>query len=99
MLSFVGNKLIIFVIIQIVLGKKRRKFGKKIDDFEINVSNGVKGILYNFQSFYSNNPKVSKPLKTSKNGKGIEFLSRIFQENKKEKFHNSPKKFKPLGMA
>ena len=44
---------------------------KKWGDFEINVLNGVKGILDNFQSVDSNNPKVSKSLKTSKNGKGI----------------------------
>ena len=71
---------------------------KKWGDFEINVLNGVKGILDNFQSVDSNNPKVLKPLRASKNGKGIGFLSKISQENKKEKFQKLPQEFKPLGM-
>ena len=43
--------------------------------------------------------KGAKSLRISKNGKGIGFLSRISQENKKEKFQNLPQKFKPLGVA
>ena len=71
---------------------------KKWGDFEIKVMDGVKGILDNFQSVDSNNPKVSKPLRSSKNGKKIGFISKISQENKKEKFQNLPPNFKPLGM-
>ena len=50
---------------------------KKLGNFEIDALNGVKGILDNFKSVNSNNPKVSKALRTSKNGKGIGFLSKI----------------------
>ena len=52
----------------------------------------------NFQSVDSNNPKVSNPLRSSKNGKEIGFLSKISQDNKKEKFQKLPEEFKPLGM-
>ena len=55
--------------------------------------------IFNFQSVDSSNPKVSKPLRTSKNEKEIEFLLRIPQENKKEKFQNLPQEFKPLGIT
>jgi hypothetical protein len=61
--------------------------------------NGVKGILDNFQSVDSNNPKVSKPLRFSKNGQEMGFLSKIPQENKKEKFQELPKKYDPLNIA
>ena len=62
------------------------------------VFNGVKGILDNFQSVGSNNPKVSKPLRASKNGKRIGFLSLISKENKKKKFQKLPQEFKPFWM-
>ena len=62
---------------------KEERMAKKWGNFEINVLNGVKGILDNFQSVDSNNPKVSKPLRSSKNGKGIGFLSKISQKKRK----------------
>ena len=98
MLAFVDNKLYL-ELYESYKEIKEERVAKKWGDFEINVLNGVKGILDNFQSVDSNNPKVSKPLRISKNGKGIEFLSRISQENKKKKFQNLPQEFKPLGMA
>ena len=57
-------------------------------DFEINVLNGVWDILDNFESVDSNNPKVLKPLRISKNGKKM--------DGKKEKMQSLPKKFELL---
>jgi hypothetical protein len=65
----------------------------------MDVLNGVKGILDNFQSVDSKNSKVSKPLRFSKNGKEIGFVSKIAEDSKKEKFQNLPKNFEPLNMA
>ena len=77
---------------------KEERMAKKWGNFEINVLNGVNGILDNFQSVDSNNPKISKSLRSSKNGKEIGFLSKISQDNKKEKFQNLPQEIKPLRM-
>ena len=59
----------------------------------------VKGILSQFQSVDENNNRISKPLGVSKNGKKIDFVKQISEENKKEKVQLVPKKFELLGMA
>lgn len=62
---------------------KEEQAAKKRVNFEINVLNRGKEILDNFQSVNSNNPKVSKTFRLSKNGKGIGFLRKISDVNKK----------------
>lgn len=69
---------------------------EKMGNYEINVIEGVKGILENFQSIDENSTKIAKPLRLSKNGKINGYFAKINQEDKKEKMKNYPKKFDPL---
>ena len=48
---------------------KEERVSKKWGDYEINVFEGVKGILENLQGVDENNAKIAKPLRFSKNGK------------------------------
>ena len=75
---------------------KEERLAKKWGEYEINVISGVKGILENYKSIDENNTKISKPLGISKKGKEIGCVSKILEENKKEKIQNAPPKFKPL---
>ena len=70
---------------------KEERVTKKLGDYEIDVINGVKGILENFQRVDKKSTKIVKPL-ISKNGKS--HLSKI-KEDKKEKMKNYPKKYEP----
>ncbi len=97
-LAFVDNKLYLSLY-EAYKEIKEERTTKKWGDFEMNVLNGVKGILDNFQSVDSKNTKVSKPLRISKNGKEIGFVSKIPEDSKKEKFQNLPKNIEPLSMA
>jgi hypothetical protein len=78
---------------------KEERMAKKWADYEIDVMNGVKGILSQFQSVDEKNNKINKPLRISKNGKVIDFVKKISEENKKEKVQIVPKKYDPIGMA
>lgn len=97
-LAYVDNKLYL-TLYESYKEIKEERLAKKWGEFEVSVMNGVKGILDNFQSVDSNNPKASKPLRLSKNGKEMGFLSKIPQEDKKEKFQELPKKYDPLNIA
>lgn len=97
-LAFVDNKLYLSLY-EGYKEIKEERTAKKWGDFEMDALNGVKGILANFQSVDSKNTKVSKPLRISKNGKEIGFVSKIPEDSKKEKFQNLPKNIEPLSMA
>ena len=75
---------------------KEERVAKKWGDYEINVIEGVKGILENFQSVDENNTKIAKPLRFSKNWKINGYFTKINKEDKKEKMKNYPEKFEPL---
>ena len=77
---------------------KEERQAKKWGDYEIEVLNGVKNILNNFQSVDEKNAKISKPLRISKNRKIIGFAKKIPEEQKKEKVQNVPNKFEPLSL-
>ena len=64
---------------------KEERVAKKLGDYEIDVINGVKGILENFQSVDEKSTKFVKPLRISKNGKRNRHLSKIKEETKKKK--------------
>ena len=97
-LAFVDNKLYLTLYESYKQIKEERQ-AKKWGDFEINVINGVKGILDNYKSVDEQNGKISKPLRFSKNHKEVGFVSKIEENNKKEKMQNVPKVFNPLSMA
>ena len=78
---------------------KEERQAKKWGDYEIEVLNGVKDILNNFQSVDEKNAKISKPLRVSKNGKTIGFAKKMSEEQKKEKVQNVPNKFEPLSLS
>ena len=86
-MAFVDNKLYISLY-ESYKEIKEERIAKKWGEYEINVIQGVKGILENFQSVDEN--------KISKNGKKNEYFSKIKQEDKKEKMGNYPKKFESL---
>jgi len=94
-LAFVDNELYL-KLYESYKEIKEERLAKKWGDYEINVINGVKGILDNYKSINENNTKVAKPLRISKNGKLIGCVSKIEEENKKEKMQNAPQKFEPL---
>ena len=75
---------------------KEERVAKKLGDYEINVIEGVKGILENFQNVDENSTKISKPLRFSKNVKINGYFVKIKKEDKKEKMKNYPTKFEPL---
>ena len=75
---------------------KEERLGKKWSNYEIEVINGVKDILENFESIDEKNPKSNKPLRVSKKGKKISFLSKVPAENKKEKTQEIQQKFEAL---
>ena len=60
---------------------KEERVAKKWGDYEINVIEGVKGILENFQSVDENSTKIAKPLRFPKNGK----INGYFEKNKQRK--------------
>ena len=62
---------------------KEERVTKKLGDYEIDVINGVKGILENFQRVDKKSTRIVKPL-ISKNGKS--HLSKIKEETKKRKW-------------
>lgn len=97
-LAFVDNKQYLTLYESYKQIKEERQ-AKKWGDFEINVINGVKGILENYKSVDEQNGKISKPLRFSKNHKEVGFVSKIEEKNKKEKIQNVPKAFNPLSMV
>ena len=50
----------------------------------------------NYKSIDENNTKISKPSRISKKGKITGYVSKIEEENKKEKVQNVNKKYDPL---
>ena len=94
-LAFVDNELYLSLYEQYKEIKEERQ-AKKWGDYQINVINGVKGILNNFQSVDEKNGKITKPLRISKNGKEVGLVTKIEENAKKEKLQNVPKKFEPL---
>lgn len=96
-MAFVDNKLYLSLYESYKAIKEERQ-AKKWGDYEIEVLDGVKEILNNFQSVDEKNTKVSKPLRISKNGKVIGLAKKISEEEKKEKMQIVPKRFDPLNM-
>ena len=78
---------------------KEERQAKKWGDYEIEVLNGVKDILNNYQSVDEKNSKIPKPIRVSKNGKTIGFAKKKSEEQNKEKVQNVPNKFEPLSLS
>lgn len=95
MLAFVDNKLYLSLYESYKEIKEERQ-AKKWANYEIEVISGVKGTLENFQSVDEKNTKSNKPLRLSKNGKKIGFVSKVPNENKKEKVQEVPQKYDAL---
>ena len=58
---------------------KEERMAKKWADYEIDVMNGVKGILSQFQSVDEKNNKINKPLRISKQWKSNRFCQKNFR--------------------
>ena len=83
-MAFVDNKLYISLY-ESYKEIKEERIAKKWGEYEINVIQGVKGILENFESVDENSTKIAKPLRISKNGKKNEYFSKINQEDKRKR--------------
>ena len=94
-MAFVDNKLYLSLYESYKEIKEDRQT-KKWANYEIEVIGGVKGILENFQSVDEKNSKSNKPLRLSKNCNKIEFMSKIAEEDKKEKVQEVPQKYDAL---